>query len=449
MSRKQSDKSRYSFGKFFANAALIFTVALTASAATSYIYNVNSKELAIAASINGVSVGCVESYSDMANAAAKLDAIVSDATEGKYAANTVVSFDYIHTDKPVYLTEDECFNILWSQVEKDFCTAYMLYVDDRQAAAHEDEAELNKLIESIEANLLAAVPEGFNNVQISSRLRIEKQLCLKSSVKTIGEIDALLNPLSVGRGAEDDSIVTARVAALEAASPMTAQASDSGSLKLDYNYINTITVTETIPYETERIENPDMFIGTEAILTKGVDGAKDVTYEFVYDNYGRFLGKSIVSATIVTEAVTEVITVGTAEIPEAVPTGVILWPCERPKGVSSGYGWRDLYGRPDFHLGIDIPDVRGSAIWAADGGTVTFAGTTPSYGKNVMIEHSNGFSTLYAHLDTINVNVGDKLYQGQNIGTMGSTGVAYGTHLHFEVRINNKTVDPMNHLPKE
>ena len=141
------------------------------------------------------------------------------------------------------------------------------------------------------------------------------------------------------------------------------------------------------------------------------------------------------------------ISTGTKAVPAAIPTGKFIWPCETPFGISSGYGWRTIYGYTEFHLGIDLPNVTGSPIWAADGGVVVFADHTPSYGNNVRIAHANGYSTVYAHLDEIRVSVGDKVFKGQQIGTMGSTGLSYGTHLHFEVRINELTIDPLEVLP--
>ena len=117
-------------------------------------------------------------------------------------------------------------------------------------------------------------------------------------------------------------------------------------------------------------------------------------------------------------------------------------------GYFLAFRWRDLYGKPDFHLGIDIPDELGSPIWAADGGEVIWVGDTPSYGISVRIQHTDGIMTVYAHLDTTSVKVGDKVYRGQTVGTMGRTGVATGNHLHFEVRVNNQTTDPIKYLPE-
>lgn len=79
---------------------------------------------------------------------------------------------------------------------------------------------------------------------------------------------------------------------------------------------------------------------------------------------------------------------------------------------------------------------------------VVWAGFTPSYGNHVRIQHDGDLVTLYAHMKELKVSVGDKVFQGQQIGIMGHTGAAYGTHLHFEVRHGTVTTDPMKCLPE-
>ena len=84
----------------------------------------------------------------------------------------------------------------------------------------------------------------------------------------------------------------------------------------------------------------------------------------------------------------------------------------------------------------------GTPIYATDGGTVVRAGWYSGYGNCVDIEHENGRMTRYGHCSRLLVNVGDKVYQGQNIALVGNTGHSFGNHLHFEVRVNNVAVNP-------
>ena len=254
--------------------------------------------------------------------------------------------------------------------------------------------------------------------------------------------------------------VNVKIGAVEAAAPdvigtnetdyslsRSADAADSDTV-LEYNYINTVTLTEYIPFETEYVDDPNLFKGTEKLVKEGINGEKNTTYEIVYNSNGTIVERVPVAESIVKLPTSRIIGVGTKAVPAAKATGKFIWPCETTLGISSGYGWRTIYGYTEFHLGIDIPNVTGTPVVASDGGVVVFADNTPSYGNNVRIAHVNGYSTVYAHLDEILVKVGDKVYPGQQIGKVGSTGLSYGSHLHFEVRINEQTIDPMKVLPK-
>lgn len=129
--------------------------------------------------------------------------------------------------------------------------------------------------------------------------------------------------------------------------------------------------------------------------------------------------------------------------------GEFIWPVDAKYNyISSGYGWRNLWGRSDFHLGIDIPGKYGSNIYASNGGTVVIATWHYSYGYYVVIDHGGGYSTLYGHNSKLLVKVGDKVEQGDVIAKMGSTGNSSGNHCHFEVRINGKTQNPLNYVRK-
>jgi len=98
------------------------------------------------------------------------------------------------------------------------------------------------------------------------------------------------------------------------------------------------------------------------------------------------------------------------------------------------------------HAGIDISNARHTPVQATANGTVTFAGNQGNYGNMVIIRHSPEFETLYAHLHRINVRVGEELERGNILGTMGDTGRATGTHLHYEVRKNGRAVNPRPYL---
>jgi murein DD-endopeptidase MepM/ murein hydrolase activator NlpD len=130
-----------------------------------------------------------------------------------------------------------------------------------------------------------------------------------------------------------------------------------------------------------------------------------------------------------------------------------IWP--EPKAViSQGFGPSKLVleppygGYPHFHTGIDLVEPFGSQVYAADDGIVALVGSSSSgYGRYVVIAHSGGLDTLYGHLSTALVKVGQQVDQGQTIGLEGSTGNSTGPHLHFELRIKQQPIDPTPYLP--
>ena len=130
-----------------------------------------------------------------------------------------------------------------------------------------------------------------------------------------------------------------------------------------------------------------------------------------------------------------------------------IWP-EPTAKISQGFGpttyWFEppYAGYPHFHTGIDLVAPFGTAVYAADDGMVALVGSSSSgYGNYVVIAHAGGFDTLYGHLSTALVKVGQTVTQGTVVGLEGSTGNSTGPHLHFELRIGQRPVDPTPYLP--
>lgn len=127
--------------------------------------------------------------------------------------------------------------------------------------------------------------------------------------------------------------------------------------------------------------------------------------------------------------------------------GELLWPTKLSnKKISSYYGWRKLFGKDDFHLGIDIPAPNGDPVYAANAGTVLKSVWHYSYGYYILIDHGGGRSTLYAHNSSLLVKAGDTVTRGQQIAKVGTTGTSTGYHIHFEVRIDGKATNPLGYV---
>ena len=112
--------------------------------------------------------------------------------------------------------------------------------------------------------------------------------------------------------------------------------------------------------------------------------------------------------------------------------------------ITSRFGYRThpITGKKGFHTGLDLATAEGTPISAVYFGKVTKTGEDDSWGKYVLIEHSDGFETFYCHLSEIYAEKGSVMRQGETVGLVGSTGMSTGPHLHFEVRINGIRVDP-------
>ena len=132
---------------------------------------------------------------------------------------------------------------------------------------------------------------------------------------------------------------------------------------------------------------------------------------------------------------------------EAYGDGQLKWPVPTRSYISSYFGWRTLYGQPNYHKGIDIPGSAGTNIVAADAGKVLkVSKLTYGYGWHVIIDHGNGVSTLYAHCSRLDVSVGDYVEKGQVVAGIGTTGNSTGNHVHFEVRLNGLQQNPLNYV---
>ncbi|GIU81540.1 MAG: M23 family metallopeptidase [Acidobacteria bacterium] len=133
--------------------------------------------------------------------------------------------------------------------------------------------------------------------------------------------------------------------------------------------------------------------------------------------------------------------------PEYVPN---LWPREDKINNEFGFRSNPFGGRTyEFHEGIDISGERGDSVVAAGGGRVIKAGWQGGYGNLIEIDHGGGLTTRYGHLMKIEVKVGEFVSKGQQIGLVGSTGRSTGPHLHFELRLNDRAINPRKLLPPE
>lgn len=200
------------------------------------------------------------------------------------------------------------------------------------------------------------------------------------------------------------------------------------------------TYIESIAYSTTVIPNSNYEAGYYQIVDRGSSGENEVTVEIEYQN-GVEISRTIVETKQITPVVDETIIIGTkppaGTDAGAVGTGYLMVPVKDYLYIFRGW-------IPGVHRGIDYTAARGTPVYAADNGVVTFAGWhgagNTGFGNYVAIDHNNSMKTHYAHLDGYTVKIGDIVTKGQLIGFVGATGNSTGFHLHFAITINNSWV---------
>lgn len=199
-------------------------------------------------------------------------------------------------------------------------------------------------------------------------------------------------------------------------------------------------IKEVIEYKTIKKETDELYQGDMYIEQEGKNGSR-IFEGTITKVAGEETDRETISEEVTKEPKDKIILVGTKERPKTAATGTFQMPI-KSYVVTSEYGGR--WGR--MHDGMDFGAPTGTMIYAADGGTVVRASYYGGYGNCIEVDHGNGFLTRYGHCSRILVNAGDRVYQGQEIGLVGNTGNSFGSHLHFEVRINGASQNPRNYV---
>jgi murein DD-endopeptidase MepM/ murein hydrolase activator NlpD len=229
-------------------------------------------------------------------------------------------------------------------------------------------------------------------------------------------------------------------------------------------------------------DNPDLLSVGMEIAVPPVDGVlhtvqKDDTLDSIAKKY-KVTPEAIVSATWNNLVAGQAVPVGQTLVVPGGKREMVVWQLPATTKLAtrgSAYGWTNagqclnvsptplgtgkfiwptnshwISGNPYtvWHQGIDLSGSLGDPVYAADAGTVMWAGPNSwGYGNLVVLDHGNGWQTFYAHLSQIYVRCGQKVVQGAGIGAVGSTGHSTGPHLHFETRLNGNLPNPLNKLP--
>ena len=214
------------------------------------------------------------------------------------------------------------------------------------------------------------------------------------------------------------------------------------------NYINpVITIIEEthsvnkekIRYKTVEKKDDSLMPGHTIVIQKGKKGISKVTRKIKKQN-GKIIEALIVSSEVITEPISKIVRTG--------GDANWAWPTTSNYTITTyfGYQLRSDIGESAsrLHDGIDVAGLGcNTPIYAAAGGTVKVAGWYQGYGIGVIIDHGKGYQTLYGHLNSTAVSVGQRVSTGQQIGRMGNTGYSYGCHLHFSLLYNGSFTNPL------
>ena len=359
------------------------------------------------------------------------------------------------------LVDKEVYEEALSQEVGMVTAAYCLYVDGERIGATPYQGALEQLLKQIQ---LSATNEGTISVSFAENVEVKEEFVPTDSLMNLGYVAETLYSTktaevtyTVAKGdtwseiAEDHGLSSKELLALNPGYDIDKlQIGEVLTMSASVPYL-TMTVVQqehyvdNVAFDVEYTESPDIYVGDYKVTSAGEFGAADTVANVTYVN-GQETERTVLSSVTLRQPVTEHRLQGTKPRPTWLPTGSFRWPTTGR--ISSRFGGRRSPGGigSTNHKGIDIAVPRGTPIYAADGGTVTYSGWMGGYGYLVQIDHGNGYVTRYGHNSSLTVSVGQKVYKGQQIARAGSTGNSTGNHCHFEIRYNGVAKNPLNYL---
>lgn len=323
----------------------------------------------------------------------------NEIQEGDVSVNGEVTGDATGTDK---------------DTESDVKTAYLLLINGQSVAYISTETDIMEIEDQLIAEKKVSLSELHSEIvkiTVESDIQISKASCREDEIVSV-----------------EEAIAGYR----------------EGGGSISFLYTVNEHETQLINFETVYKNSSAYYEGKQVVQSAGVKGEKKLTYEVTYLD-GSETQRELSQEKTVKKPQNKVVLVGTKK--STASTGKYMWPTKSVY-VTSHYGPRTLNGKYDYHIGIDLRAAVGTDIYAADGGKVIYTGYLGSYGYLIRIRHDNGDETYYAHMSKISVSTGSRVYKGQVIGKSGISGNVTGPHLHFEIRKNGKTVNPIYYLPK-
>ena len=421
-------------------------------------------DYALSVTVNGEELGIIEDEKDFAAAQEEVRKRISLAGEETLDLNfTPVYTLKIVSENDQYISPRSIADRLLAGSHTDLENAYGVYVDGEFIGAVIDKDAIASRMSSELAEYASHLDNNVTDVYYTKDITYSEGVYLASS---LSEPKDLLKKMTASEKQEQTYTVRENdspqlVAAMyhmtleelqrlnpkmkEELKPGTTLNVTTSVRYIPIAYTRNMTVTSYIRYGSVRVETSALNLGVEDVIAKGVMGERTSEVQVEYVD-GVEESRTILSTVVTKEPEPEQIGIGTySPAPASTSTvvngsGKFGWP------VGGGY-ISDHFGGARRHKGLDIAAPMGTEIYAAEGGTVYRAGwNSGGYGNYVIIDHPDGYRTLYGHCSSVVAFAGQTVEKGQLIAYVGSTGDSTGPHCHFEVRINNICQNPEDYL---
>ncbi len=453
------------------------TVSFLAIAIFSYIAVILHFPLVLRAEIDGKVLGIVEDKNTVDSAINELEDNVEFILGKNFSFPYEIRYTFQRQKIDTITPKNKISEQLYTYVQNFVCTAGGLYVDDVLVAVCQDADTVQNAISDFVSQRAEGAEEGiFNEIRVVTqayptesiisqeqlfRLLCEMEKPLEDREKDILPEDTVLPGFFPDEDKEETLPAFSLISDLEIPKKdqvisKSNQPQPIDEIKLDFYTSKEYSYEATVPFKTLYVESDEHYTSMADETTKGVNGRASVTAKVYYVD-GKEVGREVVREEVLSQPVDRVISIGTKVLPEDLKSETL----DKRRFIVPFVGTVYSYYGPredGYHYGWDIPGDEGDNLYAAASGKVIVAigqdgyfSDLPEhhftgYGYCVVIEHEDGYSTMYAHCNKIYVALGQEVKQGDKIAEIGNTGKSEGNHVHFEIMKNGAKLNPAQYL---
>lgn len=429
------------------------------------VHTVLGYQYVLEVQLNGESIGYVASEQIFDNARDDVQQRVANARQMLTEAGTEVP-DTQWDIQPTYtlavadetMTESQMANAILTASGDEIVNGTAVYIDGSLRFVTDQGDHLRTYLESVKDPFENGLDSSLR-VNFAHEIILEDGVYLKESIASYDSIIETLNEGAVdytytavagetvasaientGLSFDELARLNPEFVAMEQTIPEGTGIVVGGTASelLKVMVVQRVTTQEEIAFGTVTTESSEYDFGKTVVVQEGETGLQEVTRDYTYID-GNYAGETIVGVNVIKSPVSRQIVKGTklkSGMVAQVGSGSFVWPVPQYTYVSR---WMSGY-----HRGADICAPYGVSVIASDAGAVITAGWHWSYGNYVIIDHGNGWKTLYGHMSSLSVTQGQAVSQGQEIGKVGSTGNSTGNHLHFEMIQNGALYSARN-----